>query len=144
MKTTIRNLPAAHWPSAEPVVRVTDQAPFAPTAESFTGRAFYRTAQRETRLGGKGIFAGQQRPGDRRRHGFVAIRHRPGRGTGPQQFRGPSDLRTDLQALTLSFDQQANIPVIRGGAGPVSDADLAGCLRRLSFALRWTGMRTST
>jgi len=40
----------------------------------------------------------------------------------------------------LTFDQQAGIPVVRGGTGPVSDEQLAGSLPgRLNFALRWSG-----
>ena len=52
-ETTIRT-PGSTLSVRGTVVRVTDRAGFAPTAESFTGRAIYKTARGTTAVGTKG------------------------------------------------------------------------------------------
>lgn len=123
------------------VVRVADRAPFAPTAESFTGRALFRTAQLETKLGGKNRYARVQS-----NQGSAAQTALDSSVVDPAgaRARSGSDARLISEQVSLggvlSFDEKANIPVIRGGNGPVSDEQAAASIPgRLGFTLRWTG-----
>jgi hypothetical protein len=122
------------------VVRVTDQAPFPPTAESFTGQAAYRALQRETRLGGRGYAAVSSVQGSAAETALANSVVDP----ATARARSASETRLISEQVSrgalVSFDNQAQIPVIRGGPGPQSNEALAASLPgRLTFVLRWTG-----
>src|SRR3954452_17738184 len=122
------------------VVRVVDQAPFPPTAESFTGRALYQAAQRQTRLGGTGYAIVNSVQGSAAQTALTNSVVDPGTAAARTTSEARYVADQVSRGAVLSFDQQAGIPVIRGGTGPVSDEQLAGSLPgRLSFALRWSG-----
>ena len=123
-------------------VRVTDRPGFAPTAESFTGRALFRAGRASTFLGTKG--GGYARA--------TAAQPDPAQAALGQSVVDPStslartstDARLIAQQTSLgavaSFDTRQNITVVSGGVGPLSDAALAASLPgTLDFVLRWTG-----
>jgi hypothetical protein len=122
------------------VVRVVDQAPFPPTAESFTGRALYQAAQRQTRLGGTGYAIVNSVQGSAAQTALANSVVDPSTAAARTTSEARYVADQVSRGAVLSFDQQAGIPVIRGGTGPVSDDQLAGSLPgRLNFALRWSG-----
>src|SRR4051812_36348940 len=122
------------------VVRVVDQAPFPPTAESFTGRALYQAAQRQTRLGGTGYAIVNSVQGSAAQTALANSVVDPSTAAARTTSEARYVADQVSRGAVLSFDQQAGIPVVRGGTGPVSDEQLAGSLPgRLNFALRWSG-----
>jgi hypothetical protein len=122
------------------VVRVVDQAPFPPTAESFTGRAVYQAAQRQTRLGGTGYAIVNSVQGSAAQTALANSVVDPSTASARTTSEARYVADQVSRGAVLSFDQQAGIPVIRGGSGPVADDQLAGSLPgRLNFALRWSG-----
>lgn len=121
-------------------VNLYDQPPFRPEARSFTGRAVYQYAKRQTALGGPGRGA----------------RVRSDDGTAAESALGETVVdpsigvaRTGAESRLIAsevsrggvvnFDRQAGINVVTNSP-PLSDeqlvADLPG---RLNFVLRWTG-----
>ncbi len=123
------------------VVRVTDRPGFAPTAESFTGRAVYKTARGITSVGKKGgsyarVTANE---GDAAQTALSQSVVDPAAALA----RTATDARLIAQQTSLgalvSFDNRANIPVVRDST-PFSDADLLKNLPgTLDFVLRWSG-----
>jgi hypothetical protein len=122
-------------------VNLYDQPPFTPSAESYTGRAIYTYAKRQTALGGPG-------------RGAIV---RANRGTAAESARGDTVVdpsiaaaRTDSDArlietetsrgALLSFDERTGINVIKGGPGAPGDEELARFLPgRFNVIARWTG-----
>lgn len=121
-------------------VNLYDQPPFTPEARSFTGRAIYQYAKRQTALGGPGRGA----------------RVRSDEGTAAESALGETVVDPSIGAArtgaenrliasevsrggVVNFDRQAGINVVTNSP-PLSDeqlvADLPG---RLNFVLRWTG-----
>lgn len=122
------------------VVRVYDQPPFAPTAESFTGQAFYRTAQRQTKVGGKSYAAVSSANGTAADTAVSKSTVDPNtaRARTASEARYVADQVS--RGAVFTFDTQTMIPTLRNGPGPVSDAELANSLPgRLAFSLRWSG-----
>ncbi len=123
-------------------VRVTDRPGFAPTAESYTGRALFRSANRVTAVGAKGGKYAKVSSSD----GSAAQTSLAESVVDPSVAAAHtvSDERLIQQEVSrgavLSFDTRADIPVIRGGAGPLTDAQIATDLPgKLTLFLRWTG-----
>lgn len=122
-------------------VNVYDQPPFTPSAESYTGRAVYQYAKRQTTLGGPG-------------RGAIV---RSDRGTAAESALGetvvdPSiaQARTQADAKLIEteisrgalaqFDENTGITVIKGGPGAPGDDELAKFLPgRFNVIARWTG-----
>jgi len=138
--TTIRT-PGATLFVRGTVVRVTDRVGFAPTAESFTGRAVYKTAHGTTTVGSKG--GGYARvaadEGDAAQTALSQTVVDPNVALA----RTASEQRLIAQQVSLgalvSFDYRANITVVKD-SGPLSDAQLLSSLPgTLDFVLRWTG-----
>jgi hypothetical protein len=123
------------------IVRVTDRPGFAPTAESFTGRAIYKTARGITSVGSKGgkyarVSADQS---DAAQSALSQTVVDPAAALA----RTATDAKLIAQQTSLgalvSFDNKANIPVIRDST-PLSNADLPKSLPgTLDFVLRWSG-----
>jgi hypothetical protein len=119
------------------VVRVYDRPGFAPQAESFTGRALFRTARGTTVLGGRSAASAVQ--GSAAESALANTTVDPSLAGARTAGESAVISQQLSQGGVLGFDQRANIPVVRGG-GPLPDASLPGSLPgRLSFALRWTG-----
>ena len=121
------------------VVRVTDRPGFAPQAESYTGRALFRTAKGVTAIGGRGYSVASAAQGSAAETALSNSTVDP----SIAQARTASESRVVAEQLSqggvLGFDARANIPVVRGG-GQLPDAALPSALPgRLSFALRWGG-----
>lgn len=122
-------------------VNLYDQPPFTPSAESYTGRAIYQYAKRQTALGGPG-------------RGAIV---RANRGSAAETALGETVVdpaigqartRSDAKLIetetsrggVLSFDETTGINVIKGGAGPPGDEELAKFLPdRFNVIARWTG-----
>ncbi len=122
-------------------VNLYDQPPFTPSAESYTGRAVYQYAKRQTALGGPG-------------RGAIV---RSNRGTAADSALGETVVdpsiavaRTNSDARLIetetsrgalaSFDESTGITVIKGGPGAPGDEELAGFLPgRFNVIARWTG-----
>jgi hypothetical protein len=135
-----------HSPSSTLAVRGTrvnlyDQPPFTPSAQSYTGRAIYTYNKKKTALGGPGRGAIVQAD----------------RGTAANSALGQTVVdpsiaaaRTNTEAQFIQtetsrgaiarFDENTGIEVIRGGAGPPGDDDLAKFLPgKFNLIARWTG-----
>jgi hypothetical protein len=122
------------------VVRVSDRAGFAAQAESYTGRALFRTAKGTTFIGGGGGYsvasAVQGSAADTALDKTTIDPSIAGARTASENAVISQQLS---QGGVLGFDQRANIPIVRNGS-PLPDSALPGSLPgRLSFALRWTG-----
>jgi hypothetical protein len=121
-------------------VRISDRPGFPTVAESYTGRALFRTARGATFVGGKGYARVRSDQGNAAETALKESVVDP----AVAQARTDSDrqliaLQTSKGAI-LSFDRTANIAVVRGGAGAPSDAELSKFLPgRLDFVLRWSG-----
>jgi hypothetical protein len=121
-------------------VNLYDQPPFTPEARSFTGRAVYQYAKRQTALGGPGRGA----------------RVRSDAGTAAESALGETVVdptiagaRTTAENRLIAsevsrgglvdFDNRAGINVVRNSP-PLADEQLVASLPgRLNFVLRWTG-----
>lgn len=121
-------------------VSLYDQPPFAPVAQSFVGRAQYTDARRKTALGtstqGARLRANREDAADTAL-GDSTVDPRYG------GLRSPAESRLieieQSRGGAIGYDEVAGIPVITGGAGPLSDADLEKSLPgSLSFVARWT------
>jgi hypothetical protein len=122
-------------------VNLYDQPPFTPSAESYTGRAIYTYAKRQTALGGPG-------------RGAIV---RSDRGSAAESALGetvvdPSiaQARTNSDAKLIEtevsrgaiagFDERTGIEVIKGGPGAPGDDELAKFLPgKFNVIARWTG-----
>lgn len=121
------------------VVRVVDRPGFAPQAESYAGRALFRTAKGTTAIGGRGYSVASAVQGSAAETALSNSTIDPSIAAA----RTASESRVVAEQLSqggvLGFDARANIPVVRGG-GPLADSALPAALPgRLSFALRWGG-----
>ena len=122
------------------VVRVTDRAGFAPTAESYTGRALFRTARGFTYVGGRGYSVASGIKGSAAETALANSTVDPSIAAARTASESAFISQQLSQGGVLGFDTRSNIPVIRGGVGALPDSSLPGALPgRLSFALRWTG-----
>ncbi|MDB5331446.1 MAG: hypothetical protein JWP03_2597 [Phycisphaerales bacterium] len=124
-------------------VSLYDQPPFTPVAESYHGRAVFRNAQRELRFGSKSLTK------------LAADKNSPAETALAEQVVDPKDSssRTRSEARYIadqtsksaifSFDTFANIPVIRNGPPPLTDAQLLAAAPSLpgtlDVVLRWKG-----
>jgi hypothetical protein len=122
-------------------VNLYDQPPFVPSAESYTGRAIYQYAKRQTALGGPG--RGAVVRSDRNSAADSALGDTV---VDPSiaEARTNSDaklIETEVSRGALaSFDERTGITVIKGGAGPPGDNELAQFLPgRFNVIARWTG-----
>jgi hypothetical protein len=132
-------------PSSTLAVRGTDvvlydQPPFMPTAESFHGRAQFGYAKQTVGVGGKGyarVAAGSTGAAETAlSNSVVDPRTSLSRSETDQQLINNEISR----GAVLSFDQNANIAVLRGGAGPLPDTTFANNPPgALNFFLRWNG-----
>jgi hypothetical protein len=122
-------------------VNLYDQPPFTPSAESYTGRAIYTYAKRQTALGGPG-------------RGAIV---RADRGSAAESALGETVVdpsiagaRTSSEAKFIEtetsrggvarFDESTGITVIKGGPGAPGDEELAKFLPgRFNVIARWTG-----
>ena len=122
-------------------VNLYDQPPFTPSAESYTGRAVYQYAKRQTAMGGPG-------------RGAIV---RSDRGSAAESALGetvvdPSiaEARTKSDAKLIEtevsrgalaqFDETTGITVIKGGAGRPTDDQVTGLLPgRFNVIARWSG-----
>ena len=122
-------------------VNLYDQPPFTPSAESYTGRAVYQYAKRQTALGGPGrgaIVRSDRGSAAESALGETVV------DPGIQEARTNSDaklIETEVSRGALAnFDERTGITVIKGGAGPPGDADLGQFLPgRFNVIARWTG-----
>ncbi|HEX8913146.1 MAG TPA: hypothetical protein VF796_12375 [Humisphaera sp.] len=122
------------------VVRVVDRPGFAPQAESYTGRALFRTAKGVTFVGGGGGYSvASAVQGSAADTALAKTTVDPSIASARTAGENAVVSQQLSQGGVLGFDQRANIPVVRNGS-PLPDAALPGALPgRLSFALRWTG-----
>ena len=122
-------------------VNLYDQPPFTPSAESYTGRAIYQYAKRQTTLGGPG-------------RGAIV---RSDRGSAAESALGETvvdpgiaEARTNADAKLIEtetsrggivdFNERTGITVVKGGAGPPGDDQLSQFLpSRFNVIARWTG-----
>jgi hypothetical protein len=124
------------------VVRVTDRPGFAPTAESFTGRAVFKTARGTTTVGRKG--GGYARVSESLGDASLTALGSTVVDPAVAQALTATDAQLIAQQTSLgavaTFDTRANVPVITNGPPPLSDAELVKSLPGpLDFVLRWTG-----
>ncbi len=124
-------------------VSLYDQPPFTPVADSIHGRASFRNAQRQLRFGGKTF---TQVANDKSSVAETAL----AKQTVDPRFAGArtaSELayianETDRGA-TIDLNSFTQIPVVRNGPGPLTDAELAAKASSLpgtlDIVLRWTG-----
>ncbi len=121
------------------VVRVYDRAGFSPQAESFVGRALFRTARGSTFIGGKGYSVASGVQGSAANTAMSNSTVDPSIAAARTQNESQVVSEQLSSGGVLGFDNRASIPVIRGG-GPLPDTSLPGALPgRLNFALRWDG-----
>jgi hypothetical protein len=122
-------------------VNLFDQPPFTPSAESYTGRAIYQYAKRQTALGGPGrgavVRANRASAADSALGETVV-------DPSIQEARTNSDAKLIENEVSrgalASFDERSGITVIKGGAGPPGDEQLASFLPgRFNVIARWTG-----
>jgi hypothetical protein len=118
---------------------VTDRVGFAPQAESYTGRALFRTARGATMLGGRGYTVANAAQGTAADTALANSTVDPSIAAA----RTRAESQVVAQQLSpgglLGFDQRAQIPVVRN-TGPLADAALPGAIPgQLAFSLRWTG-----
>jgi hypothetical protein len=123
------------------VVQVTDRPGFAPSAVSFTGRALFKTARGTIAVGSKGGKYARVTAGDS--DAAQSALSETVVDPAAALARTTTDARLIAQQVSLgalvSFDNRADIPVIRDSA-PFSDAELLNNLPgTLDFVLRWTG-----
>jgi FecR protein len=121
-------------------VSLYDQPPFAPVAQSFTGRAMFGYAKRIVPVGGSAFakaLAGTSGAAETAKdESTVDPRFSLALSETDQRL---IDNETSRGAV-LSFDPIANINVIRGGAGPLPDSQFAtNPPGAANFFLRWTG-----
>jgi hypothetical protein len=122
-------------------VNLYDQPPFTPSAESYTGRAVYQYAKRQTVLGGPGrgaIVRSDRGSAAESALGETVV------DPGIQEARTSSDaklIETEVSRGALAnFNERTGITVIKGGAGPPGDAELGQFLPgRFNVIARWTG-----
>ena len=117
-------------------VRLYDQPPFAPEAETFTGRATYQFAKRQMAV----------RRGGRARGGRgsaeVALLESVVDPSGTAAARTASDAtlvaNEESRGAVVTYDPTFQVPIVRGGPGPRTDAELAQSLPGvLNFVIRW-------
>lgn len=121
------------------VVRVYDRAGFSPQAESYTGRALFRTARGATFIGGRGYSVASGVKGSAAETALSNSTVDPSIAAARTQNESQVISEQLSAGGVLGFDNRASIPVVRGG-GPLPDSSLPGALPgRLSFALRWDG-----
>lgn len=123
------------------VVRVYDRPGFAAQAESYTGRALFRTAKGATLLGGggRGYSVANAVQGSAAETALANSTVDPSIAAARTAAETTVISQQLSQGGVLGFDQRANIAVVRGG-GPLPDSALPGSLPgRLNFALRWGG-----
>jgi hypothetical protein len=121
------------------VVRMTDRAGFAPQAESYTGRALFRTAKGATFLGGKGYTVANAAQGSAAQTALTNSSVDPSIAAARTNAESRVVAEQLSRGATLGFDERANITVVRN-SGPLPDSALPGAIPgRLAFSLRWTG-----
>jgi hypothetical protein len=121
------------------VVRVTDRAGFAPQAESYTGRALFRTARGSTMLGGRGYTVANAAQGSAADTALANSSVDPSIAAARTRAESAVVAEQLSQGGVLGFDQRSQIAVVRN-TGPLPDSSLPSAIPgRLSFALRWTG-----
>ncbi len=121
-------------------VSLYDQPPFMPEADSFHGRALYRTGQKKSYFGGKkftSIAANSSNAADSAISKTVVDPVSSLTLTSSEQRYIANE--TSRGAI-LNFDSTANIPFVKDGPGPDSDATLASLAGPgLDVFLRWNG-----
>jgi hypothetical protein len=120
-----------------------DQPPFTPVAESLHGRVAFRNAQRELRFGGakRTTVAGDKSSVAETALAQSVIDPTSSKSRTRSDARYVAD-QTSKSAI-FSFDSTAEIPVIRDGPAPPTDAQLLASAPSLPGALdivlRWKG-----
>lgn len=121
------------------VVRVTDRAGFAPQAESYTGRALFRTARGSTMLGGRGYTVANGAQGSAAETALANSTVDPSIAAARTRAESQVVAEQLSQGGVLGFDQRAQIAVVRNTA-PLADSALPAAIPgQLAFSLRWTG-----
>lgn len=119
------------------VVRIYDRAGFSPQAESYTGRALFRTARGATFIGGRGYSVASGVQGSAAETAMARSTVDPSIAAARTQNESQVIAEQVSQGGVLGFDNRTSIPVVRGG-GELPDSSLPGSLPgRLNFALRW-------
>jgi len=139
-ETTIRT-PGSTLSVRGTVVRVTDRPGFAPTAESFTGRAIFKTPRGITSVGSKGGKYAHVSAEDS--DAAQAALNQTFVDPAAALARTATDAQLIAQQVSLgglvSFDNRANITDIKDST-PLTDAQLLQNLPgTLDFILRWSG-----
>lgn len=125
-------------------VSLYDQPPFTPQADSFHGRASFRNAQRELRFGGKTF---TQVANDKNSAADTAL----SRQTVDPRYSAAARTASEnayiadqtSRGAIFGFDSNSQIPIVRDGPGPLTDAQLAAAVPtlpgNLDIVMRWTG-----
>ena len=121
-------------------VNLYDQPPFTPEARSYTGRAIYQYAKRQTALGGPG--RGARVRGDQGSAAETALDETvvdpafPTARTSAERALVASEVS---RGGLVQFDPQSGINIVTNSP-PLGDEELVANLPgRLNFVLRWTG-----
>ena len=116
-------------------VRLYDQPPFTPVAQTFTGLASYRHAKRQMSVGKGGKASGGSGSAETAMLDSVVDPTTPAaRSTSDAKLIATEQSR----GAVISYEPNIDIPVVRGGPGPRTDADLLRSLPGvLNFVIRW-------
>jgi hypothetical protein len=118
-------------------VRLYDQPPFAPQAQTFTGLASYRHAKRQLAVGKGGKARGGQGSAETAMLESVVD---PTVAAARTVSESALIANEQSRGAVIGYEPNIDIPVVRGGPGPRSDAELVQSLPGvLNFVVRWTG-----
>jgi hypothetical protein len=118
-------------------VRLYDQPPFTPQAQTFTGHANYQFAKRQLAVGRGGKARGGTGAAQTALLESVVD---PSTATARTATESSVIAQEQSAGAVVSYDSTVDIPVVRGGPGPRTDADLMRSLPGvLNFVVRWTG-----
>lgn len=118
-------------------VRLYDQPPFTPQAQTFTGHASYQFAKRQLAVGKGGTARGGAGSAETALLQSVVD---PNTATARTTTESALIAREQSRGAVVSYDQTIDIPVVRGGPGPRTDTELMRALPGvLNFDVRWTG-----
>ncbi len=118
-------------------VSLYDQPPFTPQAQTFTGQATYRYAKRQMGVGKGGKARGARGSAETALVESVVDPNVAAARTESESSLIASEVS---RGAILTYEPNVDIPVVRGGPGPRTDAELVRTLPGvLNFVVRWQG-----
>lgn len=121
-------------------VSLYDQPPFTPEADSFHGRALFRSGQKKSFFGGKKFTSIQSNESSAAQTALSKTVVDPVSSASLTSSEQRYIANETSRGAILNFDSTANIPFVQNGPGPDSDSMLASIAGPgLDVFLRWNG-----